>query len=340
MTVTPRTNEGTTPTRLSSFTLPSGIIVGHAHDSVGGTGCSVILCEAGAVCGVDVRGGGPATRETDLLKPENMIQSVHAIVLSGGSAFGLDAAGGVMRYLEERQVGYAVGTIHVPIVCGASLFDLTVGDPSCRPDAQMGYLACANATAAPATEGNVGAGCAASVGKILGPQNAMKSGFGTASIQTDDLIVTAVVAVNALGNVIDRMTGETLAGVLDPLSDIPRILDPFEAFSLLMKEEHDAFSGNTTIGCVITNAQLTKAQATKIASMTHDAYARTIDPVHTSNDGDTIFVLSTDCVPFPQDIVGIYAVAAMEQAIQTAVLGAEGAFGLKSAHDLTTIVLD
>lgn len=304
-----------------------GFQVGQAQDTQGGSGCTVILCEEGCSAGVDVRGGGPATRETDLLHPINMVQKIHAVCLSGGSAFGLAAAHGVMRYLEERNVGHDMGFVKIPIVCGASLFDLGVGDCKCRPDEQMGYQACLNVN--PKIEqGNVGAGTGASVGKLMGMQHAMKSGIGTYGVQLNDLQVAAIVAVNACGNVIDEASGEQLAGIyMDE-----RILST-EAV-LLKHLEKQLPQGNTTISCIVTNAKLDKAQCTKIAGITHNGYARAIRPVHTMSDGDTIFVTASGKIEVQPDIVGVLATDCMAKAINQAVKHATGAYGLKAWKDI------
>lgn len=307
----------------------SSVLLGHASDEAGGTGCTVLLCPKGATAGVDVRGGAPATRETDLLKSVNMVEQIHGLMLSGGSAFGLDAASGAMRFLEEQGIGLDVGVAKVPIVCGASLFDLQVGDASCRPDGAMGYEACRAAFAGqPLMEGNVGAGTGATVGKFLGPDRMMKSGLGIYAVQVGDLQVAAVVAVNALGDVVDCHTGEILAGLLDETGQ------GFQSTTSVMLEQYaqsrDVFSGNTTIGCVVTNAKLTKTQANKLASVAHNAYARTIRPVHTMADGDSIFVLSTGEVSCVPDAIGVLAVDVLAMAVNRAVLTAAPAYGLKA----------
>jgi L-aminopeptidase/D-esterase-like protein len=312
----------------SAAQLPSGFTVGQAQDIQAGTGCTVILAPEGAVGGVAVRGGAPATRETDLLDPLNLVQQLHAVILSGGSAFGLDAAGGVMRYLEEKGIGIPFSDSCVPIVCGASLFDLSVGDATVRPDAAMGYAACAAAAPALAV-GNVGAGCGASVGKLLGADHAMKSGLGAASIQIDELIVCALVAVNALGTVVDRATGTALAGSVATGSDgKPVILGAHAALDLLRQSPTNPFAANTTIGCVLTNAALDKVQSNRLASVTHDALARAIEPVHSSFDGDAVFALAQGSVQAHPDVVAVYATTVMEQAIYNAVRSAEAAYGL------------
>lgn len=304
-----------------------GIEVGQAQDIVGGSGCTVILCKEGCVAGVDVRGGGPATRETDLLNPINMVQKIHAVCLSGGSAFGLDAASGVMRYLEEQGCGHDMGFVKVPIVCGASLFDLGVGDVKCRPDQNMGYTACRQIQKDIA-EGNVGAGTGASVGKMLGKEHAMKSGLGTCGIQVGELQVAAIVAVNACGNVVDENTQKDIAGIL-----VDGNIVSTEQAMLTMLEK-GLPDGNTTIGCIITNAKLDKAQATKIAGIAHNGYARVIRPVHTMSDGDTIFVLGTGEIEMQSDVVGILATDMMAKAIQRAVKKADSAYGLTAYKDL------
>lgn len=316
---------------------------GHADDPEAGTGCTVIVAPDGAVCGVDVRGGGPATRETDLLKPENMIEAVHAVVLSGGSAFGLAASTGVMEELAARGIGFPVESARVPIVVGACLFDLLVGE-NAHPDATMGRAAAQAAlkrgASEPLAEGNVGAGCGATVGKLLGGDRAMKAGLGVCGLRLGELVVVAVVAVNALGNV-RGADGTWLAGCRD---DGGCVVDPLTALAAAQ----DGAGGpapsdpartpcpNTTIGVVLTNARLTKAQATKVSSTVHDAYARAIKPVHTSNDGDTVFTFASCEADAAFDVVAVLATEAMQGAVERAVLQAEGAFGLPAARDLAT----
>lgn len=323
------------PTTLSS--LPA-FRCGHATDPDGATGCTVIIAPEGMTCGVDVRGGGPATRETDLLRPENMIELVHAVVLSGGSAFGLAASTGVMDELAERGIGFPLGNARVPIVVGACLFDLLVGK-SAYPDAALGRAAAQAALAGemPLAEGNVGAGCGATVGKLLGPERAMKSGFGICGLAFGELSAVALVAVNALGSVRDA-EGRWIAGCRDGKGGV---MDPLAAFEAAALAENDgrnrAASGpcaNTTIGAVLTNARLTKAQAAKTASIAHDAYARAIKPVHTSNDGDTVFACASGEKEASADLVAVLATEAMQGAIERAVRCAEGAYGLPAACDL------
>jgi len=314
-----------------SITDIEGIKIGHAQDIEGGSGCTVVLCEKGAFAGVDVRGGGPASRETELLKPVNMVEQIHAVMLSGGSAYGLDAGAGAMKYLEENNVGFDVGVGVVPIVCGASLFDLVVGDPKCRPDKEMGYQACKNANTEKPAEGNIGAGTGATVGKFLGTEYMMKSGLGTYAVQIGDLIVGAIVAVNGLGDVVDVDNGKRLAGILN--KDKTAISNTEETMYAEYAKDRNVFSGNTTIGCIITNAKLTKSQANKIASIAHNGFARAIRPVHTMADGDTIFTLSAGDVEVMPDAVGSLATDVMARAINRGVLEAEPAYGLKSAKD-------
>jgi L-aminopeptidase/D-esterase-like protein len=314
-----------------SITDIKGIKVGHAQDFEGGTGCTVILCEEGAYAGVDVRGGGPASRETELLKPVNLVEQIHAVMLSGGSAYGLDAGSGAMQYLEENGKGFDVGVGVVPIVCGASLFDLVVGDPKCRPDKAMGYQACLNASSEKPLEGNIGAGTGATVGKFLGMEYMMKSGLGTYAVQIGEWIIGAIVAVNALGDVVDVDTGKAIAGILN--KDKTAIYNTEKTMYEEYDKNRNVFSGNTTIGCVVTNAKLTKTQANKIASIAHNGFARAIRPVHTMADGDTIFVLATGETEVMPDAVGALAADVMARAINRAARMAEPAYGLKAAPD-------
>ena len=304
-----------------------GVKVGQYENQEAATGCSVVIVENGATAGVDVRGGGPATRETDLLNPINMVQQIHAVMLSGGSAFGLDAASGAMQYLEEHGVGFDMSVARVPIVCGASLFDLSVGNPHIRPDKEMGYKACQDSENDLIKEGNYGAGCGASVGKLLGFEHAMKGGIGTYGVQVGNVQVAGIVAVNACGNVIDYQTQEILAGVnIDKkcVSASQIILDQMDQLRKLP-------DGNTTIGCIVTNVKLTKAQCTK---MSHNGYAKSIDPVHTMSDGDTIFVFSTNEVDGMVDAVGILAVEVISKCIQRAIKKAKSGYGLLAYQDL------
>lgn len=319
-----------------SITDVAGIKVGHFTDSRRPTGCTVILCEDGATGGVDVRGSAPGTRETDLLDPKNLVQQVHAIVLSGGSAFGLETATGVVRWLEERGIGYDVGVAKVPIVPAAILFDLTVGDAKIRPDAEAGYKACKAASANAPAEGNVGAGAGATVGKMFGGKRAMKGGIGTASIKLDGLTVGAIVAVNAVGDVIDPTTGKLIAGART--ADGKKLAGTMAG--ILRGEALPPMLGgtNTTIGLVATDAKLDKAQAQKVAQMAHDGLARTINPAHTMFDGDTIFTVATgkttSTKPVNVTLIGALAAEAMAQAVVRAIRAAKGIQNLPSAADI------
>lgn len=307
-----------------------GFKIGNAENLEGATGVTAIIAEDGAVAGVDVRGGGPATRETDLLKPENMVQQINAVVLSGGSAYGLEAGSGVMNYLEEKGMGFDVGVGIVPIVCGASLFDLVVGGSEVRPDREMGYAAAKNAFSGIFEVGNHGAGTGASVGKYRGPQRMMKSGLGTSAIEIGSLQIGVVTAVNALGDVFD-LAGKQLAGLLS--EDGCQMMSTSEAVKEDIARMFSVFKGNTTISCIITNGKLTKAECTKLASIAHDGYARAIKPVHTTADGDTIFVMATGEVEVNFDALAIIATEQISAAIEDAVLQAEPAYGLKAASD-------
>lgn len=295
-----------------------GIEVGHAQDDEGLTGCTVILCRKGALAGVDVRGGAPGTRETDLLDPINLVQKVHAVVLAGGSAFGLEASTGVMRYLEERKIGFRMGKVVVPIVPSAILYDLNLGHASARPDAALGYLAASRASSAPPAEGNVGAGTGASIGKMRGMKYAMKSGVGTWSVNIHGVIIGALVAVNAVGDVIDPKNGKKLAGLRSGST-----LDYMKK-----NQARSAVKSNTVIGVVATNARLTKAQCTKVAQMAQDGLAQSIRPAHTLRDGDTVFALATGEKKADVSMVGAFAAEVMAEAILRAVKMARSAGGL------------
>ncbi len=314
------------------FTDIDGIKVGHAQNLEAATGCTVIICEKGATAGVDVRGGSPGTRETDLLNPVNMVQQIHAVMLSGGSAFGLDAASGAMKYLEERNIGFDVQVTKVPIVCSAVLFDLVVGDYRVRPDLEMGYAACMNATNTECPNGTLGAGTGATVGKLLGLQRAMKGGLGSYALQVGDLKVGAIVAVNCLGDVIDPSTGEILAGLLN--EDLQTFAGTENVMMANYDNKKNLFSGNTTIGVVATNGEFTKSEINKIASMAHNGYARTMRPAHSIFDGDTIFALSTGKVQADISTVGFLAARAMEQAVINAIKSAKSLYGIKSYYDI------
>jgi L-aminopeptidase/D-esterase-like protein len=321
----------------NAITDVEGIKVGHTTDSEGITGCTVVLCEAGAVGGVDVRGSAPGTRETDLMRPVNLVQRVHAVVLTGGSAYGLEAATGVMRWLEERGVGFDVGVGVVPIVPAAVLFDLTIGDPRARPDAEAGYQACEAAAGGPVAEGCRGAGTGATVGKLLGPRLATKSGLGTASVRLGKgVVVGAIVAVNAFGDVVDPQAGTIIAGTRNPMGG---------GFANTVRRMQGSLGqtilglGNTTLAVVATNAYLNKEGANKMAQMAHDGLARTIRPAHTMFDGDTIFALATGKRPRRGDgcdpsVVGAAAVEVLSRAVMRAVRRAESLGGVPAACDL------
>lgn len=307
-----------------------GIKVGQVQQMEGLTGCSVIICEEGAVCGVDVRGSAPGTRETDLLDPINMIQKVHAVVLSGGSAFGLEATCGVSKYLEENGIGFDVGVAKVPIVTGAVLFDLGVGDPKCRPEIDMGYEACRVASYTNLEQGNFGAGCGATVGKIKGSNFCTKGGIGSYSIKLDNgLVVAALIAVNAFGDVYEE--GKVIAGVLNDNKD--GFLNTYD----LMKQgvNKGGFNiDNTTIGVVATNAKLEKAQCKKVSQMAHNGYAKTIFPIHTPHDGDTIFTLATGEIETDITLLGSLATEVVEKSIINAIKNAKSINNIPSYNEI------
>ncbi|HUG35221.1 MAG TPA: P1 family peptidase [Anaerolineales bacterium] len=321
----------------NAITDVRGIEVGHAQNDEALTGCTVILCRKGAIAGVDVRSGAPGTRETDLLNPINLVQKVHAVVLAGGSAFGLDAASGVMRYLEEKKIGFNTGAARVPIVPSAILYDLNVGRADVRPDSAMGYLAASRASSAPPEEGNAGVGMGASVGKMFGLKLAMKAGVGTVSMDIGGgVIVGAIVAVNAWGDVIDPQTGSILAGLRSGKVGPLRVgkKDRFADTMAMMKGAVGrnilgfASRANTVIGVIATNAKLTKTQATKVAQMAQNGIARTVRPAHTMFDGDVLFALSTGARKADASIVGAYAAEVMAEAVVRAVKTAKSAGGL------------
>lgn len=310
-----------------TLTWVPGIRVGHAHDLEALTGCTVVLCEAGVVAGVDQRGGAPGTRETDLLRPMHLVDRVHAIVLAGGSAFGLDAASGVMRYLAEQGVGYDAGPARVPIVPAAVLFDLGIGRADVWPDAAMGYHACQFASAGPVVEGNVGAGAGATAGKVLGMAQASKTGVGSAAVVlADGLIIAALMAVNPYGDVVEPSTGRVLAGVRD--ADDGHFVGALTAMTTAAASAAPLLGGsqltNTVIGVVATNAALDKVQVNKVAQMAQDGLARAIRPAHTMRDGDTLFALATGGQPADVNLVGAYAAEVVAQAIVHAALAAQG----------------
>lgn len=320
---------------VSSITGIEGVFAAHATDAAHGTGCTVICCPEGATCAVDVRGGAPASRETDLLRPEETVQEVHAVVLSGGSAYGLAASCGVAEELERRGVGLDVGVGVVPIVTGACLFDLACGDPSVRPTAADGAAACAAALdspAAPLARGNVGAGTGATVGKLGGAERAMKGGLGEDVEVAGDLVCGAVAAVNACGDVVDPDDGAPIAG-MRASADSPELASS-EDLLCSQGASMPLSRTNTTISCVVTNARLTKAQALKVAQIAADGYAHAIRPTHTTNDGDSVFVLATGAVEAEVDVVGALAVRALGRAIADGARQASSAHGFPAARDL------
>ncbi|HLE26852.1 MAG TPA: P1 family peptidase [Anaerolineales bacterium] len=339
---------------LNSITDVPGIKVGHAHDAEAVTGCTVILCDgpsgAGAVGGVDQRGGAPGTRETDPLHPMHLVQKAHAIVLSGGSAFGLDAASGVVKWLEERGVGFDARVARVPIVPAAILFDLGIGRADVRPDAAMGYRACQNASADRPAEGNAGAGMGCTVGKILGPGQGIKSGIGTASVDLGrGAVVGAIMAVNAFGDVLEN--GKIIAGARSKRAEQARAGEPDyfadtlavmkslagqQALGFARRADHPEGGQDTVIGVVATNANLTKEEVNKVAQMAHDGLARVIRPAHTMLDGDTLFALATGEMSVDVNIVGAYAAEVTAQAILNGVRAAESLAGWPSIKSLST----
>lgn len=306
--------------------------IGNAEDVQAGTGCTVVICERGAVTGLDVRGGGPASRETELVKPTAASQFINAVLLSGGSAFGLDAAGGVMSYLEKKNIGFDVGITKVPLVCQSCIFDLTVGDMHVRPDGAMAVRACEEAEKNNPKMGNAGAGMGATVGKLGGMKTAMKSGLGSYAVQIGDLKVGAIVAVNACGDIYDYDTHEIIAGMLS--TDMKSFVNMEQVIYMMAEQAAEVQKQqmqNTTIGVVITNGKFDKAQINKIATMAHNGYARTINPVHTTMDGDSIYAMSVGDVQADMDMVGTLAANVMGHAVCDAVRKAGDAYGLMSS---------
>lgn len=318
-----------------TLTEVPGLRVGHAHDLDAITGCTVILCPPGTVGGVDQRGGAPGTRETDLLHPMHLVQHVDAILLSGGSAFGLAAADGVMRFLAEKGIGYDAGVARVPIVPAAILFDLAIGQTDRHPDAAMGYAACGTASDAPVPQGSIGAGAGATVGKMMGMPLATKGGIGSASLDLGaDLIVSALVAVNTFGDVVGG-DGTILAGMRDAPdgANFPGTLNILRR----MRGGQAASPSNTVIGVVATNAQLDKEGTNKIAQMAQDGLAQAIRPAHTLYDGDTVFALATGQLkgdPLMVNLVGAFAAEVMARAIRNAIHAATSLGGIPARRDL------
>lgn len=311
----------------------SGFCIGQTENEQAGTGCTVIIGRNGMCAGLDIRGGGPASRDAGILHPLASAGTINAVVLAGGSAFGLDAAGGVMEYLEQRGIGFDVGVTRVPLVVQSDIFDLTVADPSVRPDRKMGYEAARIAMEAPNyRDGNYGAGCGATVGKLGGMNTCMKSGIGSYAVELDGLQIGAVVAVNALGDIFDWKSGKKIAGMLT--EDGKGFIDSTLFMQRNIKVHENRFVDNTTIGAVLTNASFNKSELCKIASMTHNGYARSIRPVHTSADGDSIYALSSAEIEADIDLVGTLAADVMAEAVARAVRSAVSAYGFTAASDL------
>lgn len=317
---------------LNTIVDVQGIKVGHYTDKEAATGCTVVLCEDGAVAGVDVRGSAPGTRETDLLRPSNLVEKVHAVLLSGGSAFGLDAAGGVMHFLEEKGAGFQTTTVRVPIVPAAVIYDLDTGNPHIRPGIEEGYRACLAANDNAVSEGSIGAGTGATVCKLLGIERAIKGGLGTSSYKLPgEIIVAALFVVNAFGDIIDRTSGRVLA--------CPRFPDDTHwtrTNELLARNtaNQDVIVTNTTIGIIATNAMLNKEQVNKVASMAHDGLARAVNPSHTMYDGDTIFALSLGNKTGDISTIGAIAAEVTAEAINNAIVRAESLAGVPAIKDL------
>lgn len=310
------------------------IKIGNAENATAGTGCTVIISQSGMCAGLDVRGGGPASRESELLKPVAAAEGIHAVVLGGGSAYGLDAAGGVMQYLEEKGIGFDVGVAKVPLVCQSDIFDLTVADCRVRPDKAMGYEACRNAYEGNYQDGNHGAGIGATVGKLQGMDYCMKSGIGSYAVQVGDLKLGAIVVVNSLGDIYDSNTGKKIAGML---SEDKKSFEDSEKYLYRSSEVHEnKFVGNTTIGAIITNGKFNKSQLCKMAGMAHNGYARSIRPVHTSADGDSIYALSVGTLEVDLDMAGTLAARVMSEAITNAVKSAKKAYGYPAYEDIVT----
>ncbi|WP_181348428.1 P1 family peptidase [Thalassobacillus sp. CUG 92003] len=299
--------------------------VGHASNERAATGCSVVICAEGAVASVSVKGGAPGTRETDLLRSDNMVERVHAVLLAGGSAFGLDAAGGVMRYLEENGIGFEAQGVTVPIVPGAILFDLAIGQSDVRPDHNMGYQACIAQNLQATREGNIGAGTGATVGKAFGHEYAMKSGVGVYALQVGNLKIGAIVCVNSLGDIIDFQNGNIIAGAYD--QDNQHYLDT-EACLLRHGFPTEQGRENTTIGCIMSNADVTKSQAHRMAVSGHDGLARTMRPAHTMLDGDALFAMNSPKVEADPVLLDLLSAKVVEHAVLRAVQQSATAYGL------------
>ncbi len=309
------------------------IRIGQVEDAENGTGCTVFVSENGMRAGVDVRGGGPASCETPLLNPLMAAESIHAITLGGGSAFGLGASAGVRRFLEESGIGFDVGVTKVPLVVQSDIFDLTFGNAFVRPDEKMGYEAAKTALDSPNyRDGNYGAGCGATVGKIAGMDYCMKTGIGSYAMQVGEVKVGAIVVLNALGDIFDWKTGKQIAGLLT--EDKKGLRSTAEQMALNTEVRENKFAGNTTLAVVMTNGYFDKAQLCKVAGMAHDGYARSINPVHTSMDGDSIYAVSLGEVRVDQDLVGTLAARAVSEAIIRAVESADTAMGYPARKDI------
>lgn len=319
----------------NTLTTIDGITVGHAQNNEGATGCTVVLCPPNTIGGVDQRGGAPGTRETDLLHPSHLVEHIHAILLTGGSAYGLDAAGGVMRFLEEKSIGFNIGVGVVPIVPAAVIFDLGIGDSRVRPDAAMGYSACQNATPMAVKEGCVGAGTGATVGKMIGMTYACKSGIGSFAIELSEGVkVAALFVVNAIGDVLDA-EGKILAGARNPQNSITFIDSMNVIKNMALMDATPPSPSNTVIGIVATNARLNKEEVNKMAQMAHDGLARAVRPAHTMFDGDTIFALATATAGHTNvSAIGAFAAEVSAEAIRRAVRAASGLAGIPSISDL------
>ena len=307
--------------------------IGQTENGEAGTGCTVFVFDEGMHAGLDIRGGGPASRETPLLSPLTAAQRIHSIVLAGGSAYGLSAASGVMKYLSEHDIGFDVGVTKVPLVVQSDLFDLTVGDAFTYPDEEMGYEATRLAFEAPNyRDGNFGAGCGATVGKLCGMERCMKTGIGSFAVELGDLKIGAVVAVNALGDIFDWKNGQQIAGMLT--EDGKSFASSPDEMRKSIEVVSNRFVENTTLGVIITNARFHKGSLCKIAGMGHDGYARSIRPVHTSLDGDSIYAVSVGDVAADREVVGLLAAEVISEAIIRAVISADSAYGFPAAKDL------
>jgi L-aminopeptidase/D-esterase-like protein len=313
-----------------AFTI-EGVKVGHTQDETGLTGCTVILLPPGSKGGVDVRGGAPGTRETDLLNPVNLVEEVHAFVLSGGSAFGIASSVGVVRYLEEKGIGFETGIVPVPIVPAAVIFDLGVGDPAARPDAEMGYRACLDASEDITRQGNVGVGMGATVGMMFGNAGCTKSGLGTAFFEGGALKIFALVVVNAFGDVVDEK-GEIIAGAHSPEGGFACTEAYIE--NILCATCEPPPLTNTTLGVIITNARLSKTDVSWVAQRGHNGFARAISPCHTKLDGDLVFAAATGQVEASADMVGVVGSVIMSRAVRNAVLNAVSVAGIPAHADL------